>query len=513
MGNAASTSSDHRNRNGGMTEEEQEKLRTLASLSSRILIGSQDSVSEQQLGSSPGLSGLSVNANAQQAVSKPRTILSASLKDRGLIEVPAEVYELFDLTALDLSNNKLREFPTGLTRLSQLKRLSLGSNNITSIPDDIVGMRELMWLDFTHTDVSWVSPNIAKLSNLASLGASDCRLTEFPVTFCQIPNLRKLGMFNNMITSLPHQIGSLRGLTKLDLSGNALTRLPDEICQLTELAWLNLSRNQLVELPEEFGKLAKLKELGLAFNKLKRLPDLSGLVELDLLPVYNNELEEVGEWICEMPALTKLDLSFNRLTELPEGIFRNKALTFINLRNNLLRSVPPYDSADPSARSPTLDTIDLRHNLIESIPISLMSPSIREFRCSDNPLTTVPGLTTNPQREIVKLQHLALNSLVINYGMPIPTDLLSPLLHEAYQLAYKSAHKICPNCHRKYILPEARSVIFVETTDSPMAPFVLEACSQECIGRFRLVGGVHFPSYHVPMARIDGDPRSPTLIE
>lgn len=509
MGNAASTSGDHRNRNG-MTEEEQEKLRTLASLSSRILIGSQDSVAEHRLGSSPGLSGLTLNST--QAAVKPRSILSASLKDRGLDEVPPEVYELSDLTALDLSNNKLREFPTGLTRLYQLKRLSLGSNQISSIPDEIERMQELTWLDFTHTNVSWVSPNIAKLQNLASLGASDCRMTEFPLTFCQIPNLRKLGMFNNMITSLPQQIGLLRGLTKLDLSGNALTKLPKEIGLLTELAWLNLSRNQLVELPEEFGRLTKLKELGLAFNKLKKLPDLSGLVELDLLPVYNNELEEIGEWICSMPALTKLDLSFNKLASLPEGIFRNAALTFINVRNNELRSVPPYDPANPSARSPTLDSIDLRNNLIETIPISLMSPYIREFRCSNNPLTTEPGLLPCSSLGKAKLQQLAVNSLIYHYGMPISTNLLSPLVHESYQKAYKSEHKLCANCQRKYNVPEARSVIFVETTDSPMAPFVLEACSQHCLVHYRLIGGVHFPSYHVPMARIDGDPRSPSFV-
>ncbi len=480
----------------GVREDEdgrlvERKLRYLAALSSRMMMGSTETLNELQ-------------QQQQQPRQSPkgRTIISASLKDKGLVELPQELFLLSELTTLDISSNKLRHLHERFANLKRLKRISLGSNHISIIPDCIGELTELVWVDFTHNDVHTISDAFANLQMLSSLGASDCRLTEIPRSFCKLSNLKKLGLFNNLLTSLPAEIGNLSQLTKLDLSGNALVRLPKEVGHLKELTWLNLSRNQLVELPEELGKLTKLTELGLAFNRLQRLPDLSNLTELTLLPVYSNELEEIGEWICSMINLTKLDLSFNKLESIPEGIFRLPNLDFINLRRNNLKCLPSFDSDDPCARSASITSIDVRENSLEWIPISLMGPRIQEFKCAGNPLKTEAGYLFRSNKQS-RLKDIALNTL-IQAGIQ-PNCLFTTKMTIDYHDAHYYQSRTCANCVKRYILQPCECVIFVETSDHPLAAFLLDACSHECLSRFNLLGGVHYP------APVVDDPRSPRL--
>lgn len=496
MGNAASREQHHQYDGSGGAELGDggtEKFNTMAALSSRLINGSGDSLNH--LTGEPA----SINHSSQPSSGNQRTILSASLKDKGLEALPLELFSLTDLNALDLSKNKLRYLPAELGRLKKLKRLALGSNNITIVPDCFGELKDLTWLDFTHNDIHTITEAIGDLPSLSSLGASDCRLTEFPEPFCRLKSLKKLGIFNNMISSLPAQIGNLRGLTKLDLSGNALVTLPKEIGQLTELTWLNLSKNQLESLPDELGNLVKLQELGLSFNKLKRLPDLSALKDLSLLPVYSNELEEVGDWICQMQSLSKLDLSFNQLKSIPEGIFRIQNLTFINLRHNKLESVPAYNKSAPRERSSTLQIIDLRDNQLQFIPISLMGPKLAELKCLNNPLIGEPGFLPDPGPRVKSLRELASNSLTY-YGIPV--SVANPnLYHEHKHLAKRA--RLCENCNRKYLIEPVRYVIFAETSDHPFAAFIMEACSISCMAGFQSMLS------HSLGSPVSSDPRSP----
>lgn len=485
MGNAGSREAEARQSvslEGEEHWEGEEKLRTLAALSSRVLAASGDSVGMEILGGpQPSCSP----ASPTRSGGPKRPILSANVKEKELEEIPEIIFDLKDLQILDVSQNRIRRLPEALVGLRRLKRLALGSNNLTEIPDFIARLQSLNWLDFTHNHVHTVSDDIAFLPNLASLGASDCRLTSFPIGFCRLPNLRKLGVFNNMITSLPAEIGNLVHLTKLDLSGNALTSLPKEIGLLTELTWLNLSKNMLESLPEEIGQLTKLKELGLSFNRLKRLPDMSRLTDLSLLPVYNNELEVLDDWILEMTSLVKLDVSFNKLTRIPDCIFQLPKLTFINLRKNELTRLPPYNPSNLNQQSNILQSIDVRNNQLQHIPISLLGSSLQDFKCSGNPF--VSDLKLKHPNAYMSLRDIALN-VVVQYDRPVSYH-TSPMIKARVEAARQSA-PLCPTCRRPFLQGfQLLNLVFVETSDAACVPFLVETCSADCSQKYR-----HFSS-------------------
>lgn len=505
MGNTASSQNNGQGQSTPhqLTAADAEKFRALLNIRSRLYADSYDALSATA--SSPPLpTGDSTDEQ------KKREILSCSLKGKGIDVVPLDICVLRTLASLDLSENEIRELPTELGALRSLRRLAIGTNKISVIPDFFGYFRELTWLDFTHNDVHTISPALGDLPNLASLGASDCRLVEFPAAICKMKALRKLGIFNNMIHSLPAEIGNLRALSKLDLSGNALTSLPKEIGNLTNLTWLNLSKNQLEYLPDELNNLVNLQELGLAFNRIKRLPDLSGLQQLVLLPVYSNDLEEIGDWLATLKSLAKLDLSFNKLKGIPEGLFAMPSLTYCNLRRNELTTLPEYNPNDLTARSPTLDSIDVRDNLLRWIPLTLMSPHIKEFRCIGNPLEINSGpLNFGPRQEPPpSLRQLAL-STVINKRIPMTAKSAPILVQKDHYRVQIRDHRRCIGCNQKYCVRPSYNLLCIETMDSQVTPFRMEACSQKCMMSYRLEAGVHYPAEMETGRAVAGDPRSP----
>jgi Leucine-rich repeat (LRR) protein len=443
------------------------KLNDLASLSTTLLVD--DAIAQTAIATNRQIGERSVEEK-----------LKADFKGYSYEEWPIDIFCYPQLTFIDASHNKLRRLPDRIRELTRLKRLALGSNQLTEIPDGIGGLRELTWLDVTHNQVHTVSPELANCVSLTSLGASDCRLSSFPMAICKLPNLRKLGVFNNLISVLPAEIGNLQQLTKLDLSGNALTKLPKEIGRLRSLTWLNLSKNKLVELPDELGRLVNLKELGLSFNHLKRLPNMGALRELTILPVYNNELEEIGDWLVEMTGLNKLDLSFNQLRSIPDGIFAMPALTFINLRRNLLTQVPHVNPKNICERSSTLQSIDLRDNQLSWIPISLISLAMTEFKISGNPFTD-KFEPTNPPVASLSLKELAMNSILFN-SIDIANS--TQLVKYSTRKALKHS-RICESCKKQYVPATGfQDLLFIQVGDVGCAPFLTETCSLACLATF-----------------------------
>lgn len=389
--------------------------------------------------------------------------------------------EIPDVSEILIQRNHLCNFPTELAVFRNLERLGLGSNELRRIPDEIAQFRNLVWLDFTHNRISHVSDRLGELPRLASLGASDCRLHSFPLAFTRLRRLRKLGVFNNLITSLPPEIGNLTSLTKLDLSGNALGTLPPEIGRLTSLTWLNISNNRLTHLPPELGNLTAIRELGLAHNALKSLPDLGRLRELTLLTAFNNELVEVGDWIVTLPKLAKIDLSTNRITSLPAGILGLPSLELLNLRHNFLLTLPPPSAQHTLQRPLNLAVVDLRENLLASLPITLLGPSMRDLKCLANPFCRerVAGNAAVPS-----LVHLILKS-ISRHCRPtqvhrLATQLTPTLRRQTHRLLDDQIGQSCLQCHCRFLHLPVRCLDVRETTDDPMAPFLVELCSPRC---------------------------------
>lgn len=120
------------------------------------------------------------------------SVYSLDLRREKLYYIPPAVFELPNLTHLnlsknkleligdsltllkklshlDLSNNKMKAIPYAVFQLESLTHLSLGLNQIERIPDEISYLTRLEFLDVYDNAIQYFSPNLKTLPNLKQL--------------------------------------------------------------------------------------------------------------------------------------------------------------------------------------------------------------------------------------------------------------------------------------------------------------------------------------------------------
>jgi hypothetical protein len=206
-------------------------------------------------------------------------------KDR-LSEVPPEVWQLTQLTELDLGGHHLSQLPPEIGRLTRLRKLGLYGNDLSSLPPEIAKLRQLRELNLGKNErLTALPPEIGALAHLQVLKLGSC----------------------NRLKTLPPEIGQLRQLRVLELNHTALQAMPPEIGQLVKLEELTLTRCPLTSLPDEIAALAKLRKLYAPEAKLEALPlewDLSRVKELKLdgNPLKSFRLERAADHPVDVQA-------------------------------------------------------------------------------------------------------------------------------------------------------------------------------------------------------------------
>jgi small GTP-binding protein len=175
------------------------------------------------------------------------------LFDQGLTELPLGLFQLKQLTQLDLSSNNLTELPPAIIQLTNLTRLNLSDNNLTGLPSVIEQLTSLTTLILGGNNLTKLPSVVGRLTNLSRLEAWDCNLKYLPYELFELNNLIELHLDNNQLTHLPHQVKQLINLSQLELNYNELTFLPPEIVELPNLEELNLFDNPLVSPPLEIA--------------------------------------------------------------------------------------------------------------------------------------------------------------------------------------------------------------------------------------------------------------------
>jgi GTPase SAR1 family protein len=271
--------------------------------------------------------------------------------DKSLTNLPEEVCELSELTALDLSRNKIRAGTDSIARLQNLTFLDLSGNQLSTLPESIARLQNLTTLDLSDNQLSTLPESITRLHSLTKLKLGGNKLRTLPESISQLQNLKELNLSDNVLSALPESISQLQYLTLLNLHNGKLSTLPESISLLQNLTWLNLSRNGLDTLPESLAQLQNLRSLDLSFNRLSVLPEsilqLQNLISLD---VGGNRLRVLPESISRLQNLISLDLSSLEgmeqgiLTALPEAITQLPNLTNLMLGENPLVN-PPIEVA------------------------------------------------------------------------------------------------------------------------------------------------------------------------
>uniref|UniRef100_A0A672RTT3 FLII actin remodeling protein n=1 Tax=Sinocyclocheilus grahami TaxID=75366 RepID=A0A672RTT3_SINGR len=291
-----------------------------------------------------------------------------NLKNSG---VPDDIFQLDDLSVLDLSYNQLTEIPRDLENSRNMLVLNLSHNSIDNIPNQLfINLTDLLYLDLSDNNLDSLPPQMRRLVHLQTLILNNNPLmhaqlrqlpamvalqtlhlrnsqrtqNNMPTSLEGLTNLADVDLSCNDLSRVPECLYSLANLKRLNLSSNQISELSLCIDQWTKLETLNLSRNKLTSLPSAICKLSKLKKLYVNSNKIDfdGLPSgvgkLSNLVEF---MAANNNLELVPEGLCRCGKLKKLVLNKNRLVTLPEAIHFLNDLEVLDVRENPNLVMPP----------------------------------------------------------------------------------------------------------------------------------------------------------------------------
>ena len=105
--------------------------------------------------------------------------------------IPTELFDLEELTTLDLSHNKLKEVPEGLEKAKSLLVLNLSNNQIEAIPPALfINLTDILFLDLSNNKLETLPPQTRRLSNLQTLILNNNPLELFQLR--QLPSLQSL---------------------------------------------------------------------------------------------------------------------------------------------------------------------------------------------------------------------------------------------------------------------------------------------------------------------------------
>uniref|UniRef100_A0A8D0AGY0 Leucine-rich repeat-containing protein 40 n=1 Tax=Sander lucioperca TaxID=283035 RepID=A0A8D0AGY0_SANLU len=301
-----------------------------------------------------------------------------NLSDRGLTEVPQEVYRLnvdppedaklnvsfgasdrwweqTDLTKLLLSSNQLTHLSDDIRLLPALITLDLHDNKLSSLPSALGELQELQQLRLSNNQLRSLPVELCSLKKLSSLTLQQNLQESLPEELGQLQNLTQLDLSNNHLKILPSSLGCLTCLQKLNLSNNQLSSLPDSLARLCNVKLLDCSKNQLTDVPASLSEMSALEQLYLRHNKLRLLPKLLELY------VGNNHIEQLqAEQLACLTAISLLELRDNKIKILPEKITLLSTLTRLDVTNNDITTLPASVSLLPNLKVLLLEGNPLR---------------------------------------------------------------------------------------------------------------------------------------------------------
>ena len=329
-------------------------------------------------------------------------ILDALLLSYNQIQFIRGLDKCYNLTNLDLNNNKIAEFPSDILKLKKLTTLNLQNNDLNSIPNSLGLMNNLVRLNIEGNPLKRLvgkmrNCSTEELKNYLKTRITDADLENTPMTKEDLydindntnPNSQILhNIFNNGLVMKDMNIKSLpieemqnciqkNTLNKLDFSINQIndiSSLTYVLNRIESISELNLSQNLIDKFPLIILSLPNLTTLNLSKNKLKKFP-------YDEFTSTN--LNDVR---C---SLITLDLSFNFINNFPDiiGLFQN--ISSINLASN---SIIYIDNIS-NMKLLELDTLNLSDNKIERLPNKLYKnmPKLKSFLMGNNNLRDIPS--------------------------------------------------------------------------------------------------------------------------
>ncbi len=220
----------------------------------------------------PNLIALHLKAVALQKGIAPQISQLQSLRQLCIsniekLSIPLKnVYELAQLTTLELTMCNLSQLPEGISQLAPtLKKLRLSNNPLKKLPPDIADLQQLDTLDIGHLR----------------------KLRPFPKEIYELTNLKTLNMPNHGWNTIPEGISQLKNLTHLNFSYSNWTHLPHDIVELNDLEVLDIQFcNKLRVLPQNLEKLTNLKMISVSGIDKKLVSQLKEIFQYTTCQIY-----------------------------------------------------------------------------------------------------------------------------------------------------------------------------------------------------------------------------------
>ncbi|XLU63664.1 hypothetical protein S245_022873 [Arachis hypogaea] len=330
------------------------------------------------------LSGITFSEEIPDSIGHLKSLNQLRLWHCQIDGIPVSLWNLTQLTHLDLSGNRLLhgEIPSLLSNLKHLTFLDLSRNAFSGhIPDVFANFTKLDYLDLSFNSLGGQLPSsLLDLTQLSYLDMSSNQLIgPIPSKNATLPKLETLLLFNNSINgTIPDWCYSLSSLTRLDLSMNQLTG-PIRKFSTYSLTSLSLSHNKFQgnfsNSIFEFQK--NLTDLDMSSNDLSGLVDFSHFSKLEnlaFLRLSNNKLLSVdsnNSVEYTLPKLKNLDLSFCSVTVFPSFLPRLQNLRNLDLSNNKIHgNIPNWFGDNLLHTWKSMDFIDLSFNQLQGdLPI------------------------------------------------------------------------------------------------------------------------------------------------
>nr|XP_034977915.1 leucine-rich repeat-containing protein 40 isoform X3 [Zootoca vivipara] len=404
------------------------------------------------IGTLENLQKLNVSHNRLKDIPEELTQLkhlkSLLLQHNELNQLPDEFGQLISLEELDISNNCISSIPTSFRFLTNLVRLNLTCNHLKSLPAEISALKSLRQLDCTKNYLETIPPEVANMVSLEQLYLRRNKLCYLPdLPSCRF--LKELHVGENQIEVLkPDHLKHLNSLCVLELRDNKLKSLPDEITLLQGLERLDLSNNDISSLPYKLGNLSQLKFLGLEGNPLRTIRrDVVQKGTQEILKYLRSKIQDDdiigpnGEFpmtAMTLPSQSKINLhaitalktldyrivelkesvsdinfGFNKLSSISLELCMLHRLTHLDVRNNILTSLP-----DEMEALTKLQIINLAFNRFKIFPNVLYHiPTLETILLANNQIGSLDPL------QIKKLDRLGTLDLQNNDLLQVPPEL------------------------------------------------------------------------------------------
>lgn len=293
----------------------------------------------------------------------------------------------------------------------------------------------------------WVFPK-----NLTNITITGIKLDYIPNHLFNCNKIEYLDLSNTNITHISGDISNLYNLKHLNISNNPIHNLPEEMSKLVHLEYLNISKTNINKISNVFDTLINLKELQ-AFEC--QIEKITGIISktIEILNLRKNILTSIPKYFSDFENLKYLSLERNGIYEmnLLNTKFNNNLIE-LQLQMNLFVSIPDW----------VYNCVNLKTLNISGNNISIISENIKNLIYLES-LNMYCNLLTTVPIELSNLKSLKFLSLKNNMIENIPVGVFSGLDSLAVLLIDENYLTSLPDD----ILSLGKSLFHISYTNNP----------------------------------------------